>query len=236
MANKNNSGLWTDSFGGVGAFLSALEKQGVTLAHLSEVRANQALAQKMAQAIMSASLKSNSGRKLLQEVLNSPCPFYSGKKKKDTHFAFMGIHVNLLELQNKFPKEKQPRFYKYSPEAWYSEQGFALSEYCEVKQYLLLRGAIPGSTGLEYDDQIQLLPAGYQPPLAVEEALKDMLYYRKYKAFLNPTVWARTRSFTSDGKHVSVGSCDSGGLSVYGWYDDDAYSDFGLGASWDFNS
>lgn len=231
--SKNNSGLWTDSFGGVGAFLSALEKQGVNLAHIAEVRANPVLAQKIAQIIMSAKRE----RELLKDILNSPCPFYPGKKKKDTHFAFMGIQINLLGLQKQFPEEDQPKFYEYTPKSEYPNQDFEIQEYCEIKQYLLLKEIVPGSRGMSYEKQDKLLPPGYLPPLAVEESLKDMLFYKKYKVYLNQAVYARTRSVTSDCYHVSVGGFDFRGLDIKNrWRGDTGDFRIGLGASWDFNS
>ena len=234
--NKQKDSLLNVGQGAITDTLRILTELNVTPDHLARIRSDPNFAMKIAQAILGSLPGGKEGQGLLNEVLNSPCPFYPGKKKKDTHFAFMGIRLNLLELQNQFPKDKQPRFYKYAPESWYSKEDFAIQEYCEVKQYLLLKEVIPGSAGLPYEKQIKLLPPGYQPPLAVEEALKDMFYFKKYKRYLNQGIYARTRSVTSDGGRVDVGYVDSDGLNVSDWCGDGARSGVGLGASWDFNS
>ena len=67
--------------------------------------------------------------------------------------------------------------------------------------------------------------------MAVEEVLKDLLYYRKNGIYLNSTRYARTTDVTSDGFRVGVGSFGGDGLGVSSYWDVLRWSYVGLGAS-----
>ena len=90
---------------------------------------------------------------------------------------------------------------------------------------------VPNSEGKNYQEQAAMLSQGYEVPTAVEEVLKDILYYRKNGIYLNPKRYARTTDVTSDGHRVDAGPFFGDGLHVnYDW-DDDRWHYVGLAAS-----
>jgi hypothetical protein len=44
---------------------------------------------------------------------------------------------------------------------------------------------IPGSAGITYKEQVEMLPPEYEVPFAIEELTKNILYYRRNNTSLN---------------------------------------------------
>jgi hypothetical protein len=172
-----------------------------------------------------------------ENVLNAPCPFYKGKSIKETHFAFLGLDsfkgkpLTVIEWQELHPKSGQPRFYSYAPKCWYAKERFAKQSTCHFRWYLMPLEIIPKSTDKTYQEQVAMLPAEYEVPLAIEEITKLILYYKRNGIYLNQMRWGRCRDVTSGGGRVNVGLFDLDGLSVGDWWDGHRDYNLGLAAS-----
>lgn len=177
------------------------------------------------------------------EVLNEPCPFNEGKLVRDTHFAFLGFdRVNSQPLsinrwQEWQPISGQPRFYSYEDNCWYGNNGknpnqpFARETTCELRWYLLLKEIVPGSLRKPYSQQLTMLPSAYEPPTAIEEVTKHMLFgLLNPGCYLNKNVWARCLDLSFSNSRLSVGLSFPVGVDVADWHVV-AKPDVGLGAS-----
>lgn len=256
MESTTKSGLWTASYGEIGATLKVLQDHGVTVEHLARLRAEPDYAKRVAEFILGGGLKGSVHHQLAraimgknffgveewstlygvnftkkqlravaefpwsEDILNSPCPFVKGKSIRETHFAFLGLNnikgkpLPILKWQELHPASGQPRFYSYAPNAWYSEQKFAKEVTCGFRWYLMPLEIIPNSTDKTYQEQVVMLPADYEVPLAIEEVTKDLLYYRKNGIYLNPQRYGRCQDVPSGGYRVVVGNFVSKGLVV----------------------
>ena len=159
-----------------------------------------------------------------KDVLNAPCGFHKGKSVKETHFAFLGLDafkgnpLTILKWQKIHPASGHPRFYSYAPDSWYSEKLFARELTCSFRWYLMPVEILPGSAGKIHSKQIDMLPADYEVPWAIEEVSKNILYYRKNGAYPNPTKWGRCQDRVTDGYRVDVGYSELEGLNIgYHW-------------------
>lgn len=176
-----------------------------------------------------------------EDVLNSPCPFNSGKLVKDTHFAFLGISglngqpltvAKLLELH---PATGQPKFY-FNTDPWHVGQPHTDVATMQLRWYLLLKEIAPGSTDKTPEEQAAMLPPEYEVPTTIVETTKDILVFKKTGERPNGSRWAACTERTVKTDKVSAGgvSCvgdfDGHGLGVYYWSGSRAY-DVGLGAS-----
>jgi len=172
-----------------------------------------------------------------EEVLNAPCPFVNGKTVKETHFAFLGLEnlngkpLTILRLQELHPKNGQPCFYNYAQDCWYAKETWAVKATPKFRWYLLPLEIVPNSESKTYQEQLAMLPQGYEAPTAVIEVLKELLYYRKNGVYLNPKRYARTMDVTSDGYRVNLGDFGGYGLFVFVVWDVVRWDNVGLGAS-----
>ena len=180
-----------------------------------------------------------------EDVLNSPCPFNKGKLVKGTHFAFLGLSringvpltvAKWLELH---PATGQPKFY-FNNDPWHVGQPHTDEAMLELRWYLLLKDIAPNSTVKTPEEQVAMLPEGYEVPTTIAETTKDVLVFRKTGTRPNPSQWAactertvKTDKLSADrvGYVSCVGYFDEDGLNVvYGW-DGDRRSHVGVGAS-----
>ena len=162
-----------------------------------------------------------------KDVLNAPCPFVKGKKVKETHFAFLGLSsfrgkpLTILKWQELHPKSKQPKFYSYAPDYWYTKEKFATEKTSDFRWYLMLKEIIPDSTNKTFQEHTKRLPDGYELPFAIEEVAKEILYFKKNGVYLNSDRYARCQDLDSRGLRVRVGLFGRDGLHVhYYWVDD----------------
>jgi len=176
-----------------------------------------------------------------EDILNSSCPFNSGKLVKDTHFAFLGLTAingspltvaKWLELH---PATGQPKFY-FNNDPWHVGQPHTDVATMQLRWYLMLKNIMPDSTSKTPEEQVAMLPPEYEVPSTIAEVTKDILVFRKTDVRPNPSHWAACTERTVKTDKVSAGhvSCvgifDGDGLSVdycYGLRDDVV----GLGAS-----
>ncbi|MDD5396111.1 MAG: hypothetical protein PHV78_02575 [Patescibacteria group bacterium] len=171
-----------------------------------------------------------------ETVLNSPCPFVPGKTIRETHIAFLeldrinGTPLTIMKWQQLQPAPGQPRFYKYSSEAWYSNQRFAVRTTGKLRWRLMPLEIVPNSEDKTFADQQSMLPTNYEVPPAVTEVTKAMLYFKKSGQYVNPTRYGRCSDLTSGGYRVYVGYFDANGLVVDDW-DGYRYDHIGLSAA-----
>ena len=176
------------------------------------------------------------------DTLNSPCPFNKGKLVKDTHFAFLGISgingqpLTVAKWLKLYPGNGQPKFY-CNNDPWHAGQPHTDVATMQLRWYLMLRDIVPGSTSKTPEEQVVMLPEGYEVPTTIMEVTKDILVFRKTGERPNGSRWwAACTERTVETDKVSVGSVscvgffDEFGLDVTYW---DGYRNgrIGLGAS-----
>ncbi|OIP55764.1 hypothetical protein AUK13_02330 [Candidatus Kuenenbacteria bacterium CG2_30_39_24] len=176
-----------------------------------------------------------------EDILNSSCPFNSGKLVKDTHFAFLGLTAingspltvaKWLELH---PATGQPKFY-FNNDPWHVGQPHTDVATMQLRWYLMLKDIIPDSTSKTPEEQVAMLPPEYEVPSTIAEVTKDILVFRKTDVRPNPSHWAACTERTvktdkvSAGRVSCVGGFDGDGLYVDVWCGDRVGS-VGLGAS-----
>jgi len=175
-----------------------------------------------------------------EDILNSPCPFNSGKLVKDTHFAFLGISgINGAPLTVakwfQLHPTGQPKFY-FNTDPWHMGQSHTDVATMQLRWYLMLKDIIPSSTGKTPEEQVAMFPESYEVPTTIMEVTKDILVFRKTGERPNGSWWVACTERTVKTDKVSAGivSCvggfDGGGLGVSYWNGNG--DDFvGLGAS-----
>lgn len=169
------------------------------------------------------------------DILNSPCPFFKGKKIKQTHFAFLGLDklngkpLTILKWQKLNPVSGQPRFHAYAPMACFAKENFANRETCRFGWYLMLAKIIPKSTNKTTKKQRVLLPPEYEMPRAIEEITKFFIYFKKNKSLLNPLMCTRCDDPGSLGGRVVFGYIAQA-LLIAIWYENYPYYSTGITA------
>jgi len=174
--------------------------------------------------------------KELNTLLTSPCPFESGKMRCQTHFLFSAPpdHFTLLSWRDKHPSSGQPKFWHESKDLnytknWYNNHDFAQNTKNRHNLYLAYKKIFPNSTNKSYQNQLKLLPNGYEPPLAVELAMMLFLHHQKTTEYLYPGIYGRCQDANDNGDRVNSGPFAPGGLVVGG--DSDGFRGSLLGLS-----
>ncbi len=177
----------------------------------------------------------------IEDIFNEPCPFYKNKSVKETHFAFTGMPkingdpltvAKWLELH---PADSQPRF-SFSQNPWHFNQPHTDTIVLEPRLYIVLREIVPGSTNNTSEEQIKMLPPGYEVPSTITEVTKDILVYRRTGKRCNGSCWAACSERTVQTELVSAGriSCvgffNGHGLGVVNWFGH-CHNGCGVGAS-----
>ena len=176
------------------------------------------------------------------DTLNSPCPFNSGKLVKDSHFAFLGIPgiingqpLTVAKWLELYPATGQPKFY-FDTDPWHVGQPHTDVATMQLRWYLMLKDIVPGSTMKTPEEQVAMLPEGYEVPTTIMEVTKDILVFRKTGERPNGSRWAACTERTVETDKVSAGrvSCvgcfNESGLNVTYWFGARG-GDVGLGAS-----
>lgn len=163
------------------------------------------------------------------DILKAPCPFHKDKLVGETHFAFWGYPLSIMELQELFPRDGQPRFYSYPPDCWYKDEEFAVKTRLESRWHLLLKEIVPQSESKIYEEQLAMLPAEYEPPKAVAETAKSLLCQKKTGVYLNSERYGRTDD--SARGRLGVGRFGARGLDLSDWWGDRRHYCIGLAAS-----
>lgn len=142
---------------------------------------------------------------VLQEILDSDCPFISGKKVKETHVMFYLPKITIKEWANIYPYGTNPGFIASCPVSDRDNFGNKVSRYC---WYLMFRGVLPGSVNKNWTEQQDILPDHYEVPLACEVTSMYFIFFKKNKFYLNGgNMHGRTIDVDLYGDHVRVGYC-----------------------------
>lgn len=176
-----------------------------------------------------------------EDILKSPCPFNKGKLIKDTHFGFLGISglngspLTVTKWIKLHPATGQPKFY-FASDPWHVGQPHTDVATMQLRWYLLLKDIVPGSIDKMPEEQVAMLPEGYEVPTTIMEVTKDILVFRKAGERPNGSRWAACTERTvktnkvSAGRVSCVGRFDEHGLVIDRW-DGDRVFNIGLGAS-----
>jgi hypothetical protein len=122
--------------------------------------------------------------RLIEKILQEPCPIYKGKKIKETHFLFFrpetldGNPLTLFKIGELFPLDEQ-------------ENGFQSFELEEIKNtpfekgewILMTKKVLPSSGDINYSEQLMLIEKLSKKarvkyyPLTLQDAVTGMFLY-----------------------------------------------------------
>jgi tetratricopeptide (TPR) repeat protein len=170
----------------------------------------------------------------IEEILNSSCIFWSGKKVRDTHLLVLvpekvngrPFHLDSLAELIKSPKSGHKTEYRYYNSDVKKELGTkSLGSYW----VLMTREVIPDSTHKSYEDQKALVQQyaqkskiPYEFPKALEAATAILMHHVETGERLYPNIWTRCQEKVCNNQWpAAIGGFSSGGLSLrYYWLDD----------------
>ena len=170
-----------------------------------------------------------------ESEVTAACPFVKGKRIHETHFAFLGLErlhgrpLTIEELRCLHPQSNQPHFFGKKEMRMEPVQMFETEKTCKLEWHLMPLSFVPGTAGLPLKEQVRFLPEEYDVPFAIEEVLKDILYFRRNRVYLNPKTHARTRDRFPHGV-AHVGCFDGSGLQLGSWRSTLGHPWVGLGA------
>ena len=168
-------------------------------------------------------------------ILNSPCPFWSGRQVMDTHLlVLIPSHVAGQPLTLNYLGQliERPQWGGHATKYRYYWDGArkAIGSKASGRSYwvLMTRDVLPGSRWNSYADQCALVSAHanrtglpYEVPGALEAAVVMLLHHVRSGERLysdNPYTYTRCREKAINGNPVVVGGFSSGGLFV-NYYD-----------------
>jgi energy-coupling factor transporter ATP-binding protein EcfA2 len=162
----------------------------------------------------------------IDQILNSPCPFWRGKQVKDTHLlALIPSRVAgkplTLDYLGELIKSPKGGGHKTQYRGYYVED---IGNQSPGKSYwvLMTRDVLDGSRNKSYKDQCALVARhrGYTVPGVLEAAVVMLLHHvRSGERLYSDSPWTYTRCQESvvvggDDYSVVVGGFSSGGLFV----------------------
>ena len=170
----------------------------------------------------------------IDQVMNSPCPFWEGCQVRDTHMlVLIPSHVGgkplTLDYLGELIQSPKGDGYgtKYRDYEYYAEYVRpAIGSQASGSSYwvLMTKDVLPGSRNKRYEDQRKLVAdhanrtgLGYEVPGALEAAVVMLLHHAQSGERLysvNPETHTRCRDKDIDGNPVVVGGFSSGGLYV----------------------
>ena len=184
----------------------------------------------------------------IESILNSPCPFWSGKKIFETHLLFLvpgavdGKPLTLNSLQELIqkPKAGHKTQYKYYTDYVKNELG---NQSTSSHWVLMTMDAIPDSHTKNYEDQKAHLATyakksdhPYELPKALEATIGIFIEYVQTGTRLysnNPSAYTRCQEKVNSNWPVVIGGFAAGGLGVNAsrW---NLFDNFGVGGVWKF--
>lgn len=167
------------------------------------------------------------------EALNAPCPFYSGRMIRQTHFAFWGLGTVTIMKLKAFQKPNPnlaPWLLSSPMDTWYTKQEFAAKATLEPCWHLALKDIVPNSENKTFGEQKTMLPPGYEVTTAVEETAKNFFIHEKTGVYSNPHRYARVADTDSHGYRLFVGHCDENGVEINNRWFDLRLGHIGIGA------
>jgi hypothetical protein len=180
----------------------------------------------------------------INQILNSPCPFWSGKKVSDTHLlvlvpATVDGKPFTLDLLGKLIKRPKEGGHKTEYDYYAAEVQKKLGSQSPDRSYwvLMTREVLEGSRHKRYDTQKKLVAdharrtgLSYELPGALGAATAILLHHARTGGRLYtdcPSIYTCCRELVDEGQYpVVVGGFSSEGLVVF--YDDDDHSHRGV--------
>ena len=181
----------------------------------------------------------------IDQILGSPCPFWPGKRVRDTHLlVLIPATVNgkpfSLNLLGELVRHPQGRGYSTAYDYYDSDVQGRSGTQSPMRSYwvLMTRGVLKGSRSKKYASQHALVAyhasctgLPYELPGALEAATAILSHYVRSgeRLYTNaPWTYTRCQGLVEDGDEdacpIVVGGFSSGGLNVY--YQDVYYHDF----------
>jgi serine/threonine protein kinase len=163
----------------------------------------------------------------IEEILNSPCIFWSGKKVRDTHLLVLvpekvngrPFHLDSLAELIKSPKSGHKTKYDYYNSDVKKELG---TKSLGSHWALMTKDVIPNSTNKTYDDQKALVQKHaqsskipYELPKALEAATAILMHHVETGERLYENIFTRCQEKVDNNQWpAAIGGFAAGGLSV----------------------
>jgi len=182
--------------------------------------------------------------KNIDKILNIPCPYWNGKRVKETHILVLipktinGKPLTLNTLQELIQNPKQGHATKYRSHN--EKLNKELGGQSIPKSYwaLITKDVLPNSRRKTYSEQQALIKGPYVVPGALEVATGILVHHVKSGEKLypeKPYTYTRCKEKLSNGNRVVVGAFQPAGLRVFDdYFGDSRHDDRGLGGIWKF--
>lgn len=141
---------------------------------------------------------------------------------KETHILVAVFPLSILDIRGRC--RDQRLFYGQD---WYNNEAFAKAK-GECVWQLIHKTPVADSTKKTWGEQQALLDSNEETPTARVMVYTIIGHFLAEGARLFEKIYVRCSDLDSDGDRVYVGCFGSGGLYVYGYWDDNQYSDIGL--------
>ena len=138
--------------------------------------------------------------KNINEILNSPCPYWTNKKVKDTHLlTIIPNFVNEKKLNHSLFREliKKPKIGAKSDYDCFDVREFDKA-IDSTEWVLFLKDVIPNSRNKTFEEQKSLIKKGYTLPSSIEASISIFTNYAKNQEVLYPNKYPRTYFICSE--------------------------------------
>lgn len=171
----------------------------------------------------------------LSKILNAPCPFFPGKKIKKTHYLLFipgkinqkGNQLDIRTLQKFFPKDGEPRFYRYLSDTLAdNNQPYADERIKKDTWILVLNGVIPHSRYETYAEQLTMLPNGYIIPTALAITTFHLSSHQKSGNIKH--LFGRTSSFDFEKRRIYTSGVNGDEIFICATEDRSRNGDLGV--------
>lgn len=158
------------------------------------------------------------------EILDAPCPFSPGKKRKDTHELILelakvgGEPLSLARFVRMHTLERLPRFV-VGAEEWTLTQPFA-SNLASCRWHAMYRGIVkkPFMTRKEMRAQVLAEFPEYTIPNALTVAMLHMFHGYQFgckpRQYLDPEQWMMTSDQIDENRVVEIGCSSPEGVYI----------------------
>lgn len=247
------AGLWTMTFGGIGATLRALQDYGVTHEHLARLRAEPDYAKRVAEFMLCGGIiEDNIHQKMVRKTMGKnffgvkeaiklfgvnpskqqlavlaeiPLSEATLEECKNTHILVAVFPMSILDIRDKVERKL---FHRHE-DAWYNNQAIA-KDHGRVGWYLVRKSPVQNSTNKNWSGQQALLSKDEETPSARVMVYAIIGHYLAIGERLFESFYIRCSDLDSLGNRVVVGDFGRG-LNINGWDDDDWDSCLGLAGS-----